>query len=382
MLFPGDIYASLKGATKDGKMIGSVARVPSSVPTGRLTQDTVKLVFRDPDIEIASYLHWVLRTPQYREYCGGRAMGSAVVALSRHDFLAYPVPPPTAKRRLVVALLDAIEQKIEINRQATETLEQMARALFKSWFVEFDPVRTKAEGRSSALPSAFAELFPNSFEDSDLGEIPRGWNVTSIGTVADVIDCLHAKKPNRLEAGMPFLQLGNIRDDGLIDMKDTYFIAEGDYRKWVSRMEASPGDCVITNVGRVGAAAQMPAGQKAALGRNMTGVRCKPSFPFPTVLIECLLSQAMKSEITLKMDSGTILDALNVRNIPKLRFVRPSNLCILEYFERTARPLRARMEANLAQSRTLVTMRDTLLLKLVSGELRVPDGEALASSVS
>ena len=68
-----------------------------------------------------------------------------------------------------------------------------------------------------------------------------------------MIDCLHSKKPERLDAGMPFLQLTNIRDDGLIDMEDTYFIDEADYRKWISRLEANPGDCVITNVGRVGA---------------------------------------------------------------------------------------------------------------------------------
>ena len=136
-------------------------------------------------------------------------------------------------------------------------------------------------------------------------------------------------------------------------------------------MEASPGDCVITNVGRVGAVAQMPANQKAALGRNMTGIRCKPTCPYPTFLIECLLSQAMKDEIALKMDTGTILDALNVRSIPKLRFCRPTNPGVTECFEREARPLRARMESNLAAARTLAALRDTLLPKLVSGDLRV-----------
>jgi type I restriction enzyme, S subunit len=142
-------------------------------------------------------------------------------------------------------------------------------------------------------------------------------------------------------------------------------------------MEASPGDCVITNVGRVGAVAQMPDGERAALGRNMTGLRCKSAFPFPTVLIECLLSQAMKNEIVLKMDTGTILDALNVRNIPKLRFVRPRTRQILEDFERKMRPLRRQMERNLAESRTLAALRDTLLPKLISGELRVKDAEKL-----
>src|SRR5439155_1449095 len=117
------------------KMIGSVARVPPSVATWRLTQDTVKLVFRNNSPDDESYLHWVLRTPQYRNYCAGHAMRSAVVALSRRDFLAYPVPSPTSERRMVVALLVAIVERIELNRQMNETLEAIARALFKSWFV-------------------------------------------------------------------------------------------------------------------------------------------------------------------------------------------------------------------------------------------------------
>ena len=183
MLFPGDVYASLKGATKDGKMIGSVARVPPSVPTGRLTQDTVKLVFRAPDPEDANYLYWVLRTPQYRDYCAGHAMGSAVVALSRRDFLSYPVPPPTKERRKVVALLDAIEEKIELNRRMSETLEAMARALFKSWFVDFDPVRAKADGRDPGLPKPLADLFPARLVDSEIGEIPEAWEVGTLDSV-------------------------------------------------------------------------------------------------------------------------------------------------------------------------------------------------------
>ena len=205
MLFPGDIYASLKGATKDGKMIGSVARVPPSVSTGRLTQDTVKLVFLDHDPVAETYLYWVLRTPQYRDYCAGHAMGSAVVALSRRDFLSYPIPPLTTQRRMVITLLDAMEEKIELNRRMNETLEAMAQALFKSWFVDFlpvranmearnrkartqtgDPVRAKAEGRDPGLPKHIADLFPDSFEDSELGEIPKGWKLAPLPDVIDV----------------------------------------------------------------------------------------------------------------------------------------------------------------------------------------------------
>jgi type I restriction enzyme, S subunit len=286
--------------------------------------------------------------------------------------------PDLPEQRAIAHILGTLDDKIELNRRMNETLEAMARALFKSWFVDFDPVRAKAEGRDPGLPHPLADLFPGSFEDSELGEIPKGWEVTKIGVVADVIDCLHSKKPERRTAGFPLLQLSNIRADGLLDLNDSYFISKTDYKKWISRMEATSGDCVVTNVGRVGAAAQIPVGVRAALGRNMTGLRCRGDFPYPTVLIECLLSQAMKDEILQKVDTGTILDALNVRNIPKLRFVR-ATADALHAFESLARPLRARMEMSLEESQSLAALRDTLLPKLISGELRVKDAETIAA---
>lgn len=94
MLFAGDLFVALKGATKDGSMVGSIARVPPSVPSGRLTQDTVKLQFLKPGSGIDRYIYWLLRMPHYRAYCAGRITGSAQVGLSRDDFLSYPVPLP------------------------------------------------------------------------------------------------------------------------------------------------------------------------------------------------------------------------------------------------------------------------------------------------
>ncbi len=128
MLSPGDLFVSLKGATKDGEMIGSIARLPESVPNGRLTQDTVRLVFRERDRDFEKYLYRWLQTPVYRRYCASRATGSAVVALSRDDFLAYPVPPLTAARRNLVAALELIEQKLDLGWQLVEVIPRLIRA--------------------------------------------------------------------------------------------------------------------------------------------------------------------------------------------------------------------------------------------------------------
>lgn len=175
-----------------------------------------------------------------------------------------------------------------------------------------------------------------------------------------------------LPAGLPYLQLNNIRDDGLLDTSSLAYISPVDYAKWTARIEVREGDCLITNVGRVGAVSQIPPGLKAAIGRNMTAVRLRPQAPYPSVLIELLLSDWMREEISRRSDVGTILDALNVRNIPKLAFVlAPPQM--LAAAEDVLRPLRASMESNLKRAVHMAQIRDTLLPRLISGKLRLPD---------
>jgi type I restriction enzyme S subunit len=369
-LSPGDVLVGIIGTFGNAYLYKKQDHFGVSSAVALLRPDQSRLEPR--------FLYYVVTSPIFRVAHSAYKAGSVQGYTNIPTIKYLPVPiPPLSEQRAIAHILGTLDDKIELNRRMNERLEAMARALFKSWFVDFDPVRAKAQSRDSRLPKQIAELFPDSFGDSELGEIPNGWEVGQIGDIAAVIDCLHAKKPERCDSGRPCLQLNNIRDDGLIDMEDTFFIDDSDYNKWISRMEATKGDCVITNVGRVGAVAQIPEGLKAALGRNMTGIRCKLDYPFPTFLVECLLSSAMRAEITRKMDSGTILNALNVKNIPKLRFHKASAK-VMERFEHMTRPLRQKMEHNVVQSRTLAAARDTLLPKLISGELRVKKSEEAA----
>jgi len=116
-LYPGDLFVALKGATKDGSMVGSVARVPPTVASGRLTQDTVKLQFRKPDAALGQYLYRLLRTPNYRAYCAGRITGSAQVGLGRNDFLAFPIPVPPSR---------VLEEYGEIESSLTHRMDSAA----------------------------------------------------------------------------------------------------------------------------------------------------------------------------------------------------------------------------------------------------------------
>ena len=182
----GELYVSLKDVTQSADLLGAVARLPQEYAPGRLTQDTVKLEPRLANTPI-DYLFWLLRTPQYREYCRARATGTTNLGLAREDFLAFPAPIPTPEQSEIVDTLGALEQNIELNRKMNETLEAMARAFFKSWFVDFDPVCAKAEGRPTGLPDSIAALFPDSYEDSELGDIPAGWTVEPIDNLAEAV---------------------------------------------------------------------------------------------------------------------------------------------------------------------------------------------------
>ena len=172
-LGPGDIYVSLKDVTQSGDLLGSVARVPPDILAGRLTQDTVKLEFQGKPIP-KGYIYWLLRTPIYREYCRARGTGTTTLGLGRDDFLNFPVPQPSHSDLSLVELLEGLDDRITLLRETNATLESIAQALFKSWFVDFDPVRAKMEGRApEGMDEATAALFPDAFEESELGGGPE-----------------------------------------------------------------------------------------------------------------------------------------------------------------------------------------------------------------
>jgi type I restriction enzyme S subunit len=194
--------------------------------------------------------------------------------------------------------------------------------------------------------------------------------------VAEVIDCLHSKKPSACADGAGvLLQLNNIGEGGKLDMRDLFRINTDDYRHWTSRIELCPGDCVITNVGRVGAVAQIPEGAKAAPGRNMTAIRVRPGKLTPTFLIEYLLSSHMASEVAKKKDLGTIMDSLNVKGIIRLHVPCPPSTA-MGHFEAVARPIRKRIELLVEQIDNLRRTRDMMLPRLLSGQI---DMETIAA---
>jgi type I restriction enzyme S subunit len=326
----------------------------------------------------SNYLFYWLNSDYGRSKVLDTAIGSTQAALTISSLSKIMIGYPNLSQQTgIVKILSALDEKIAINNALSKTLEDIAQTIFKSWFIDFDPVKAKINGEKPiGMDDETAALFPDSFEESELGLIPKGWDWSSIGNIAEIIDCLHSKKPILIETGFPYLQLDTISDSGVLLYENASNISKEDYDKWTSRIEVKGGDCVITNVGRVGAVSQVPEHFKAAIGRNITALRPKEDF-YRSYLIIALLSDFIKKEIKLNTDSGTILEALNVRNIPKLKIPLP-NVQLLQRFESIFSSVQLQIQVLHKQNVQLVELRDTLLPRLISGELQIPE-EMLAS---
>lgn len=349
LLEPGDIYVSLKDVTQSADLLGAVSRVPSTISQGRLTQDTVKLNFKDGNAP-KDYIYWLLRTPQYRAYCRAHATGTTNLGLPRDDFLSFPVPDITPNRKELVSLLQAFDDKIELNRRTNETLEAMARAIFKDWFVDFGPTRAKAEGLEPYLSSELWDLFPDALGDDDK---PMGWKVRKL---EDYLELAYGKS-------LPAKQrkLGSVAvygSGGVAGTHDTPLVE---------------GPVVIV-------------GRKGTVGSLYW--EDGPAFPIDTVFYvvprvgSLLFSYHLLSVQPLKdMNTDAAVPGLNRGNAYRLEFPRPHEQ-LIQAFENLVAPLWKRRAANLKEVETLAQTRDLLLPKLMSGEIRLRDAEKAVEAVA
>ena len=368
-LYPGDMYASLKGATKDGSMIGSVARVPRSIEKGRLTQDTVKLQFHSADELLQRHVYWILRTPQCRSYFAGCATGSAQVGLSRENFLAYPIPPRSAFRDSLTALFVAIDDKIEVNRRMNATLESMARALFQSWFVDFDPVRAKMEGRQpEGMDAELAALFPDSFVRQDNSHLPTDWTYTTIDKVCEINGWSLCRSDDL--TALEYVEISEV-SRGYISTIATYARGEEPSR---ARRRLRHGDTVLSTVrpdrGSYFLAITPPINRVVS-----TGFAVLTPTTVPWSFLHCATTRQEVFDHLGQMADGGAYPAVRPEIIGAMQFALPNDSTILSRFHSLCAPVIERAETNRCESSKLTKLRDSLLPNLLSGELGVEHAE-------
>ncbi len=277
--------------------------------------------------------------------------------LNLKEIRQLPLPwPPKKSRDLIAAFGKALDDKIELNRRMDATLEAMARALFQSWFVDFDPVRAKLDGRKPlGMDAQTAALFPDLLEDSPLGHIPKKWVA---GTLVEGFNITMGQSPpghtyNETGNGLPFYQ--GRTDFGFRFPKHRIFCS-------APTRYAKRGDTLVSVRAPVGDINM--ASEECCIGRGVAAVIHKSgatSFTYHSM-------SNLYPDFAQFEAEGTVFGSINKDSFQKLRFVIPPDEIVAAY-ERQAGPLDVQIRILENESRTLATLRDTLLPKLLSGEL-------------
>ncbi len=307
----------------------------------------------------------------------GLDSGSAIPSTSRDEFYSLPVlVPPLPEQRAIAHILGTLDDKIELNRRMNETLEAMARALFKSWFIDFDPVRAKMEGRDSGLPNHLADLFPDRLVDSELGEIPEGWEV---GCVVNIFEQLRDKENPLTSPDLKFHHFS-------IPAFDNGQWPTTEYGRSIKSQKSKvpPGVILLSKLNpeieRVWAV-DVSEGDRPVCSTEFLVLR--PRAPFGRTYVYCLVrSFAFRRNIealvtgTSKSHQRARADA--ILNLPT---ALPQAL-LSESFESMVEALLSRTMESRRESHALAALRDTLLPGLVSGEVRVREAEGFVDAVS
>ena len=373
---PGDILFVNKATP------GRVCLVPDPVDFC-IAQDMVA-VRADPNKVYPRYLFAVLRSPIAQERIARMHVGTLIPHFKKGDFDKLFLPlPGSEEQKFIGDIYFELSAKIELNRRMSETLEAMARALFKSWFMDFDPVRAKAEGRDSGLPQPLADLFPARLVDSELGEIPEGWEVAGLGEMINTVKGTSYRSEELAESDTALITLksfargGGYRADGLKSFSGVYKPAQ----------VVVPGEIVIacTDVTQAAEVIGRPAVARATnefrtLVASLDTLIVRPREPEMTRSFLYFLAGTEEfAAHTYAYTTGTTVLHLSKDAVPSFRFACPPPE-LVKLFEFTGSSVLGRLQAIDQESDVLANMRDALLPKLISGELRVPDAERLVEA--
>ena len=345
--------------------IGEVAIIPGD--RARYMLSTSLMKFRpDPEKISPLFLFYYFRSDtgraeimRFSSQVGTPGIGQPLTSLRQ---FRVPLPPREEQER-IAGILSSIDDRIEMNTRMEATLEAMARALFKSWFVDFDPIRTKMKGGDTGLPTGITDLFPCRLVESELGEVPSGWEMVPLSNIIDV-------NPTRsLSKGQiaPYLDMANMPTTGHTPMA----IID---RPYGSGMRFTNGDTLVARITPClenGKTAYVDVLQSGAIGWGSTEyLVMRPRRPLPTEFAYCLARSSGFREFLIMNMSGTSgRQRVPAQALSQYICVKPSER-IAQAFEKIVQPVVRRASVAARESCRLSKLRDALLARLLTGELR------------
>jgi len=335
--------------------------------------DNTLVVRAKEDLVVESFLYYALLD------CIGQARslnrGSSNPLVTQQDIGSLKLPlPPFPEQRAISYILGTLDDKIELNRRMSETLEAMARALFKAWFVDFEPVRAKMEGRWQrgqslpGLPAHLYDLFPDRLVDSELGEIPEGWRVVKLEQVIEI------NPPRVLRKGQraPYLDMASMPTRGHVPLR----VVD---RPYTSGTRFTNGDTLLARITPC-----LENGKTAFvdfLAPNEVGwgstefIVLRPKPPLPAEFGYCLARDPDFREFAIQSMTGTSgRQRVQPEALARFLLVIPSD-DVAKAFGALVEPWFRKASASERESRTLAALRDALLPKLIRGEIRVKEAE-------
>jgi len=317
----------------------------------------------------------------------GYNSGSAQPSLNRNYIYGMPLKVPNRlEQDAVVEVLQALDDRITLLRETNATLESIAQALFKSWFVDFDPVHAKQEGRvPEGMDEATALLFPDGFEESELGFVPKGWRVQQIDTWLEVLETGRRPKGgvSGFTEGVPSIGAESIVRIGQFDYSKTKFVSEDFFSKMKSGELQSHDVLLYKDGGKPGVflprVSMFGDGfpfERCGINEHVFRIRVKRPLN-QAFLYFWVWSDAVMHELKHRGGKAAI-PGINQSDVRELKLAVP-NEEVLNAFDELASPLISKIFSNAKQAQTLSNLRDTLLPRLISGQLRLPEAEALAA---
>ena len=361
----GDVLLNITGDS-----VARVCQAPEDTLPARVNQH-VAIIRPRQNVLDALFFRYFLASPMMQQHMLALASAGATRnALTKGMIENFRVPAfPVTEQRAIAHILGTLDDKIELNRRMNETLEAMARAIFKSWFVDFDPVRAKAEGRQPfGMDAETAGLFSSSVQDSLLGKIPKGWKVTPLP------EAIHINPSRSLARGheATYLDMQNVPTRG---HRPVGWIR----RPFVSGSRFTNGDTLIARITPClenGKTAYVDFLKDGEVGWGSTEfIVLRPKNPLPPEYGYCLARDEEFRAHAIQSMTGSSGRQRVPTDCFAQYFVALPPEPIARRFGQAVHPLFARVKANSEECATLTAIRDALLPKLISGEIRVKASE-------
>ncbi|MFN8679121.1 MAG: restriction endonuclease subunit S [Thermomicrobiales bacterium] len=353
---PGDLIFTCWGT------IGQVGLIDASAPYPEFIVSNKQMKLTpDPESADSKFLYYLMSGPQVSNQIRGMGIGSSVPGFNLGALKSIMISlPPLPEQRAIAHILGTLDDKIALNRQMNQTLEQIAAALFRSWFIDFEPVRAKMAGREpEGMDAATVALFPERLVDSELGEIPEGWQVKSLDQIATYLNGLAMQKfPPEGDSFLPVIKIAQLRkgdtegaDRASLDVPLAYVVSDGDVLfSWSGSLEV-----------------EIWSGGTGALNQHLFKVS---SDEFPKWFYFLWTRHHLPRFREYARDKATTMGHIQRRHLTEAKVVVPPQLC-LQRLNEVISPVVEKAFCNSITSKTLASTRDLLLPELLSGAIRV-----------